>query len=94
MQENLTKIEREASKQHGFLASVEKLAAAVDPTKRAPTTSGISKYAHLAVQTLEDAGYMHVLFQLNVEPDDLLARSEPVGHCQHHLHACNLTCAR
>lgn len=42
-QERLSKIEREAGKQHGFLASVEKLAAAVDITKRAPTTSGISR---------------------------------------------------
>jgi hypothetical protein len=42
-QDRLSKIEREAGKQHGFLASVEKLAAAVDITKRAPTTSGISR---------------------------------------------------
>lgn len=44
LQERLGQIEREASKQHGFLASVEKLAAAVDPTKRAPSTSGISRW--------------------------------------------------
>jgi hypothetical protein len=44
-QDRLSKIEREAGKQHGFLSNVEKLAAAAaaDPTKRAPTTSGISR---------------------------------------------------
>lgn len=46
MQDRLAKIEREAGKQHGFLSNVEKLAAAAaaaDPTKRAATSSGISR---------------------------------------------------
>lgn len=45
VQDRLSQIERDAGKQHGFLASVEKLAAAnaADPTKRAPTSSGISR---------------------------------------------------
>jgi hypothetical protein len=45
LQDRLSQIERDAGKQHGFLASVEKLAAAnaADPTKRAPTSSGISR---------------------------------------------------
>jgi hypothetical protein len=43
-QERLGRIEREAGKQHGFLASVEKLAAAADAKQQRPaTSSGISK---------------------------------------------------